>query len=100
MAEERAHAPMTPGRFLHLEFLEPLNLSKYALAKAIKVDPPRIYDIVAGKRNITADTALRLAQYFGTSAQYWMNLQDRYDLETAKMESGSIIEKEVVPMAG
>lgn len=99
MAEERMHAPMTPGRFLEMEFLEPLGLTPYALAKAIGVDPPRIYKIVAGKRDITADTALRLARYFGTSAQYWMNLQDRYELEMAETEAGDAIEKEVRPRA-
>lgn len=99
MAEERVYAPMTPGRFLEMEFLEPLGLTPYALAKAIGVDPPRIYKIVAGKRDITADTALRLARYFGTSAQYWMNLQDRYELEMAEAEAGEIIEKEVRPRA-
>lgn len=99
MAEERVYAPMTPGKFLEMEFLEPLGLTPYALAKAIRVDPPRIYKIVAGKRDITADTALRLARYFGTSAQYWMNLQDRYELEMAKTEAGEVIEKEVRPRA-
>lgn len=99
MAKERVHEPMTPGRFLELEFLEPLELTPYALAKAIGVDPPRVYKIVAGKRDITADTALRLARYFGTSAQYWMNLQNRYDLEIAKMEVGDSIEREVRPNA-
>lgn len=99
MAEERVYAPMTPGRFLEMEFLEPLGLTPYALAKAIGVDPPRIYKIVAGKRDITADTALRLARYFGTSAQYWMNLQDRYELEMAETEAGEVIEKEVRPRA-
>ena len=99
MAEERVYAPMTPGRFLEMEFLEPLGLTPYGLAKAIGVDPPRIYKIVAGKRDITADTALRLARYFGTSAQYWMNLQDRYELEMAETEAGEVIEKEVRPRA-
>ena len=82
-----------------MEFLEPLGLTPYALAKAIGVDPPRIYKIVAGKRDITADTALRLARYFGTSAQYWMNLQDRYELEMAETEAWEVIEKEVRPRA-
>ena len=100
MAEDtRVNAPMTPGRFLEMEFLEPLGLTPYALAKAIGVDPPRIYKIVAGKRDITADTALRLARYFGTSAQYWMNLQDRYELEMAETAAGKTIEKEVKPRA-
>ena len=97
--EERVHAPMTPGRYLELEFLEPLEMSAYALAKALKVDAPRVYQIVAGKRAITADTALRLARLFGTSEQYWINLQSRYDLEKAKMEGGEKIESEVRPLA-
>ncbi len=90
---------MTPGRFLEMEFLEPLDLSAYALAKAIGVDPPRIYKIVAGERGITADTALRLARFFGTSPQYWMNLQNRYDLEVAEQETGKEIADEVRPLA-
>ncbi len=79
--EERIHPPMTPGRFLELEFLEPLGITSYALAKAIGVDPPRMYKIVAGERAVTADTALRLARYFGTSPEFWLNLQGHYDLE-------------------
>jgi addiction module HigA family antidote len=99
MAEDRVFPPMTPGRFLEMEFLEPLDLSAYALAKAIGVDPPRIYKIVAGERGITADTALRLARFFGTSPQYWMNLQNRYDLEVAEQETGKEIADEVRPLA-
>lgn len=97
MSEKRIHPPMTPGRFLELEFLEPLSLTPYALAKAIGVDAPRIYKIVAGERAITADTALRLARYFGTSAQYWLNLQNRYDLEIEE-ENAEEIEK-IRPLA-
>jgi addiction module HigA family antidote len=99
MAEERIYPPMTPGRFLELEFLEPLEMTPYALAKAIGVDPPRIYKIVSGEREITADTALRLARFFGTSAQYWLNLQNHYDLERAEERDGEKIEKEVKPLA-
>jgi addiction module HigA family antidote len=99
MAEERVFPPMHPGRFLELEFLEPLGMTQYALAKALGVDPPRIYKIVAGERDITADTALRLGRYFGTSAQYWLNLQNRYDLEEAEEEVGEEIEREVQPRA-
>ena len=99
MTEDRMFVPMTPGRFLELEFLEPLGLTAYALAKALGVDPPRIYKIVAGEREITADTALRLARYFGTSAQYWMNLQDRYELELANERIGGKIAEEVQPRA-
>ncbi len=98
MAEVRMFPPMTPGRFLELEFLEPLGLTSYALAKALGVDPPRIYKIVAGERGITADTALRLARFFGTSAQYWMNLQTRYDLQIAEEAAGEEIEREVRPL--
>ncbi len=91
MSEGRVYPPMHPGRFLELEFLEPLGITSYALAKAIGVDPPRVYKIVAGERGITADTALRLARYFGTSAQYWLNLQTHYDLEIAEDEVGAEI---------
>jgi addiction module HigA family antidote len=99
MTDKRVFAPMTPGRFLEMEFLEPLEMTPYALAKAIGVDPPRIYKIVAGQREITADTALRLARYFGTSAQYWMNLQDRYELEMAEAEAGEEIARQIRPRA-
>lgn len=97
--EKRIHPPMTPGRFLELEFLEPYGLTSYALARAIGVDPPRIYKVVAGERTITADTALRLARYFGTSPQYWLNLQTHYDLAVEEERSGEIIEREVRPLA-
>jgi addiction module HigA family antidote len=97
--EKRIHSPMTPGRFLELEFLEPYGLTSYALAKAIGVDPPRMYKIVGGERAITADTALRLARYFGTSPQYWLNLQTHYDLTVEEERSGEIIEREVRPLA-
>lgn len=92
MSEERVYPPMHPGRFLELEFLEPLGITPYALAKAIEVDPPRVYKIVAGERGITADTALRFARYFGTSARYWLNLQTHYDLEVAEDEVGAEVE--------
>jgi addiction module HigA family antidote len=92
MGEKRAYPPMHPGRFLKLEFLDPLGITPYALAKALGVDPPRIYKIVAEERGITADTALRLARYFGTSAQYWLNLQTHYDLEIAEDEVGTRLE--------
>jgi len=97
--EERVYPPMTPGRFLELEFLRPLGITSYALAKAIGVDPPRMYKIVAGERAITADTALRLARYFGASPQYWLNLQTHYDLEVEEDRVGKSIEREVQPLA-
>jgi antitoxin HigA-1 len=70
-----------PGKILLEEFLEPFKLSQYRLAKDISVPPRRINEIVKGKRGISADTALRLSRYFGTSAQFWMNLQSHYELE-------------------
>lgn len=97
--EERVYPPMTPGRFLELEFLEPLGITSYALAKAIGVDPTRMYKIVAGDRAITADTALRLARFFGTSPQYWLNLQTQYELQVAEDEIGESVEKEIRPLA-
>lgn len=77
------------------EFLEPMGLSQYRVAKDISVAPIRINEIVHGKRSVTADTALRLARYFGTSEQFWMNLQVRYDLEVEKDRLGERLEREV-----
>ncbi len=90
---------MHPGRLLELEFLEPLGITPYQLAKEIGVSPSRVYAIVRGERSITADTALRLARYFGTSAQYWLNLQNHYDLEVEEDRAGETIEREVRPRA-
>lgn len=73
-----------PGIILQADWLEPLGLSQYALAKAIGVPPRRINEIVKGLRSITPDTALRLAAFFGTDAQSWLNLQTHYDTETAR----------------
>lgn len=80
----KAHPPIHPGETLLEEFLEPMELSQYRLAKDISVPARRINEIVHGKRGITADTALRLARYFGTSERFWMNLQIRHDLEVEK----------------
>ena len=80
----KAHRPIHPGEILLEEFLEPMGLSKYRLAKDISVPARRINEIVHGKRGITADTGLRLARYFGTSERFWMNLQIRHDLELEK----------------
>jgi addiction module HigA family antidote len=96
--DERVYPPMSPGRYLELEFLEPLGMTAYALAKATGVDPPRMYKIVAGERAISADTALRLARLFGTSPQYWLNLQTHYDLAVEEDRSGESIEREVRPL--
>jgi addiction module HigA family antidote len=72
-----------PGEILLTEFMEPMGLSSYRVAKEVGVPLPRIYDIVKGRRAISADTALRLGAYFGLPAQFWMNLQNEYDLRTA-----------------
>jgi addiction module HigA family antidote len=93
-------APIHPGEILLEEFLEPLGISQYRLAKDISVPPRRINEIVHGIRAITADTALRLARYFGTSERFWLNLQIRYDLEVEKDRLGSRLEEEVLRRAG
>ena len=80
----KAHAPIHPGEILLEEFLDPMAVSQYRLAKDVSVPPRRINELVHGKRGITADTALRLARYFGTTERFWMNLQTRYDLEVQK----------------
>ncbi len=76
--------PIHPGEILLEEFLEPMKISQYRLAKDISVSPRRINEIVHGKRAITADTALRLGRFFGMSPQFWLNLQTRFDLETTE----------------
>jgi antitoxin HigA-1 len=92
-------APVHPGEILRTDFLRPMQLSVYTLAQAIKVSRSRVNDIVLGRRGITADTALRLARYFGTSADFWMNLQARYDLDVADRTLRRQIEREVAPHA-
>lgn len=91
------HTPIHPGEILREEFLEPMGLSQYRLAKDIRVAQMRISEIVNGKRAITADTALRLARYFGNSAEFWLGLQTQFDLETAQDALAKRIEKEVKP---
>lgn len=76
--------PTHPGEILNEDFLKPLGMSQYRLAQAIRVPPRRINEIVKGERGVSADTALRLARFFGTSAEVWMNLQSRYDLLSAQ----------------
>lgn len=76
--------PIHPGEILNEEFLIPLNISQYRLAKSVDVDPRRIHAIVHGERAVTAETALLLARFFGNSAAFWMGLQNQYDLETAE----------------
>src|SRR5437762_2073403 len=89
MAAPRKLAPIHPGEVLALDFLEPLGISQYRLAKDISVPARRINEIVHRKRAITADTALRLSRYFGTSERFWMNLQIRYELEKEKDSLGN-----------
>ena len=88
-----------PGTILRSEFLEPLRISQNALAREISVPPKRVNEIVHGKRAITADSALRLARRFGTSPQFWMNLQTHFDLEIAQDVLRGRLEKEVQPHA-
>jgi addiction module HigA family antidote len=92
--EERL-PPVHPGEVLLEDFMKPLGISQYRLAKDIGVPPLRISQIVRGQRAITADTALRLARYFGTSAAVWVRLQARYDLEVAEAQLGERINREV-----
>ena len=91
----RAHAPIHPGEILDEEFLKPLGVTQYRLAKEISVPARRINEIVHGTRGISADTALRLARYFGTSERFWMNLQARYDLEVVRDRLKGRLKKEV-----
>jgi len=92
---KRDMPPVHPGEILLEDFLKPMGITQYRLAKAIGVPQRRIGEIVAGKRSITADTALRLARFFGTDAQSWMNLQAHYDLLVAEDKLSETIEKEV-----
>ena len=89
--------PIHPGEILREEYMVPLGLSANALAHALGVTPARINDIVRERRGITADTALRLARYFGTDAQSWINLQAAYDLRVAELAGGRTIERVVKP---
>jgi addiction module HigA family antidote len=95
----RDFPPVHPGEILLEEFLKPMGISQYRLAASIHVPARRINEIVLEKRGITADTALRLSRFFGNSAQFWMNLQTRYELESARDLSASSIDQEVRPYA-
>jgi antitoxin HigA-1 len=92
VAEDTVMPPVHPGEILLEEFLTPLAVSQYQLAKAVDVPARRINEIVHGKRRITADTALRLSRYFGTSERFWLNLQARYDLEIEKDRLGGALD--------
>lgn len=91
--------PVHPGEVIREDFMVPLGLSANALAKALNVPAPRINDIVRGRRGISADTAMRLARYFGGDARSWLNLQAAYDLRVAEISSGKRIAREISPAA-
>ena len=91
--------PVHPGAILRDEFLKPMDLSVYRLAKAIKVTRSRVNDIVLGRRAISAETALRFAHYFGTSPEFWVNLQSHYDLDRERAAKQERIEAEIKPHA-
>jgi len=92
-------APVHPGEILLHDFIEPMELTRYKVAKFAGVPQRRIDEICTGKRAITADTAMRLGRLFGMPAQTWMNLQAQYDLEIAENELGDKIDQEVIPLA-
>ena len=92
-------APVHPGEVLRDEFLTPMALSVYRLAQALKVSRPRLNDLVLGRRGVTVDTALRLGRYFGTTPEFWINLQTRYDLDVAERTVRRDIEREIEPHA-
>lgn len=99
VATERRLPPVHPGEILRYEFLKPLGLSVYRLAQALKVSRPRLNDIVLGRRGISTDTALRLGRYFGTTPEFWINLQARHDLDVADRTLRFEIEREIEPYA-
>jgi len=96
---KRDFPPIHPGEILLTEFLEPMGISQYRLAKSIGVTPRRINEIIHGRRAITADTALRLGRFFSMEAQFWMNLQSHYDMEVALEALQDRLDKEVHPHA-
>jgi len=93
--KQKSLPPIHPGEILMDEFLHPMGISQYRLAKDISVPPRRINEIVHGKRSITADTALRLGRFFSMSPQFWLNLQTRYDLEVTEDQLNNRLDKEV-----
>lgn len=97
---EKTFKPVHPGEILFEEFLKPMGISQYRLAKDIGVNPSRISDIIHGKGSITANTSLRLSRYFGLSERFWLNLQALYDLEIEKERLGSRLEDEVKILIG
>ena len=99
IATGRRLPPIHPGEILRDEFLTPMEISVYQLANAIKTPRSRLNDIALGRRSITTDTALRLGRYFGTSAEFWINLQARHDLDVADRTLRPRIDREVAPRA-
>jgi addiction module HigA family antidote len=98
MARKKRQVPLAhPGEILKAEFLQPIGMTVNALALALRVPSNRIYAIVEGHRGVSPDTALRLARYFGTSPEFWVNLQSRYDLETSRDELEDEINRAVQP---
>ena len=95
---KRDFPPIHPGEILLTEFLEPLGVSQYRLAKNINVTARRINEVVHGRRAITADTALRLGRFFGMEAEFWLNLQSHYDMEVAQAALRGRLEKDVRPL--
>lgn len=93
MNEQTIMPPIHPGETLKTEFLEPLGLTPYRLARDIGVTPTRVSELLHGKRRLTADTALRLGRYLGTSPQFWLNLQSHYDLEVRREQVGDRIDQ-------
>ncbi len=96
----RTLSPIHPGEILREDVLQPLNLSVNQLAKALAVDTARLNEIVRGRRGITADTALRLARYLGTTPEFWLNLQSNYELRLARQAKQKEIERAVKPRPG
>ena len=98
MTAKNGMRPIHSGEILREEFLVPLGMSANALSLALRVPAPRINDIVRERHSVTADTALRLARYFGTSAEFWLGLQADFDIKMAEAQAGERNEKEIVPM--
>ena len=99
VASGRRLPPVHPGEVLRDEFLKPMELSVYRLAREVGVSRPRLNDVALGRRAVTTDTALRLGRYFGTTPEFWINLQTRYDLDVAERTLRRRIEREVSPRA-
>jgi addiction module HigA family antidote len=97
MSKKDRLPPIHPGEILREEFLAPLGISAHELSMALRVPATRINDIVNEKRGITADTALRLARYFGTTSRFWMNMQASWELEVAEDAVGSAVDRDVLP---